>query len=99
MRVEAAAAPDTVVFARSIRIEQVGGGILAKAVHEEVMTSVVLPGRFQSIWHVVTSSKFVVPVLLLNGKIVRVSVRRGISNSAVLRKVKLVWIGAVSRSC
>jgi hypothetical protein len=79
-------------------MEQIGGGILVKAVHEGIMSSVVLPGRVESVRHVAMSSRLVVPVLLLGGRIVQVSVRGGMSNSADLREVKPVWTGEMSSS-
>jgi hypothetical protein len=79
-------------------MEQIGGGILAKAVHEGIISGVVLPGRVESVGHVVVSSRFIVPVLLLGRSIVRVSVRGGMSYSVSLLEVKSVWTGVVSSS-
>jgi hypothetical protein len=79
-------------------MEQIGGGILVKAVHEGIMSSVVLPGRVESVCHVIMSSRFVVPVLLLGGRIVRVGVGGGMSNSAGLWEVKPVWTSEMSSS-
>jgi hypothetical protein len=79
-------------------MEQIGGGILVKAVHEGIMNSIVLPGRVESVCHVAMSSRFVVPVLLPGEMIVRVSVRGGMSNSAGLREVKPVWTAEMSSS-
>ena len=69
---------------------------MAEAVHEGIMSSVVLQGSVDSVCHVVMSSKFVVPVLLLGGRIVRVSVRGGMNSSAGLREVNPVWTGEMS---
>jgi hypothetical protein len=77
-------------------MEQIGGGIFVKAVHEGIMRSVVLPGRVESVCRVVMSSRFVVTVLLLGGRIVRVNVRGGMSNSAGMREVKPVRAGEIS---
>jgi hypothetical protein len=79
-------------------MEQIGGGIFVKVVHEGAMSSVVLPGKVGSVWHVVTSSRFVVPVLLLRDRMVGVSVRGGMINSAGLREVKLILAGAMNSS-
>jgi len=98
MCVEAAVVREMAFFTGSVRMGQNGRGILVKAaVHEGVMISVVLPGKVQSVWYVVTSSRFVAPFLLPCGRVVRVSVRGGMSNSA-LREVKLVWTGVMSSS-
>ena len=93
-----AVAREMACFAGSIRMEQIDGGIVAEAVHEGIMSSVVLQGSVESVCHVVMSSKFVVPVLLLGGRIVRVSVRGGMNNSAGLREAKPVWAGEMSSS-
>lgn len=77
---------------------QIGGDILVKAVYKGIMSSVVLPGKPESVLHVVTSSRFVVPFLLLCGRRVQVSVRGGISNNAGLGEVELVWTSIISSS-
>ena len=97
MCVEAAVAREMIFCAGSIRMEQTGGCILVKAIHKGIMSSVVavvLPGKVESVWHVATSSRFV----MLSARIERLSVRGGMSNSAGLREVKLVWTGVMSRS-
>jgi hypothetical protein len=79
-------------------MEQIGGVALVKGGHEGVVSSTVLPGRVELGWHVVTSNRSTVPGLLLGARIVQVIIMRGMSNSASLREIKLIWIRVIIRS-
>lgn len=86
-------------FTDSTRMEEIGRGNLVKAVRKRSMSSInciVLPSKVEFVWHIATSSRLVVPVLLRGGVIVRVGIRRGLNNNARLREVKLVWTGVMS---
>jgi hypothetical protein len=99
--VEGVVAREMGFFTDSTRMEEIGGGNLVKAVCKRIISSInciVLPGKVEFVWHIATSSRLVVPVLLRGSVIVRVSTRRGLNNNTRLREVKLVWTSVMRSS-